>query len=144
MNALQQLIRSIIDNIKGHKATGVILGGYRHIFYLVMDIFMDKYSFPIFAPDRVQVQLRPKGTIALVNGHTIFRNNPDVLFQLLVKPLETAAFICNDNHLRQIIQGVVGSIINIADYSMAIVGKFLTSIATPFIAEEQGGAPYHQ
>ena len=64
---------------------------------LIVNVLMDKNSFAIAAPQRLQIQLWPE----ICHGNIVGRLYVDMLLQLLVEPLDTALFIHQNNHLGQ-------------------------------------------
>ena len=138
MNVFENFQGRIVLNVQCQHATRVFLGGNRPMDNLIVNVLMDKNSFAIAAPQRLQIQLWPE----ICHGNIVGRLYVDMLLQLLVEPLDTALFIHQNNHLGQFFQSVIGGGVYIANNCMTVVFKLLAAAKTALSAKKQQTEPY--
>ena len=132
MNVFENFQGRIILNVQCQHTTRIFLGGNRPMNNLIVNVFMDKNSFAIAAPQRFQIQLWPKISYENIVG----RLYADMLFQFLVEPLDTALLVHQNNHLGQFFQSVIGGGVYIANNRMAVVFKLLAAAKTALSAKK--------
>ena len=138
MNVFENFQSRIILNVQRQHTTRVFLGGNRPMDNLIVNVLMDKNSFAIAAPQRLQIQLWPE----ICHGNIVGRLYVDMLLQLLVEPLDTALFIHQNNHLGQFFQSVIGCGVYIANNCMTVVLKLLAAAKTALSAKKKQTEPY--